>query len=326
MQSSSIRRFFSPAKRIFPALFIMAVTLSCSFAAYADEKSGNSGRSENTRYWHAHPYVTTPPPVNHVSPVYSIDAGSLARISIMVEGERAPIYYHRGTYYAQGREGAKYSLLIVNRYGGRIKAVCSVDGLDIIDGRSANSFDRSGYVIGSYSSANIRGWRISDGEVATFRFGPISESYAMKMDRPSDIGIMKFGFFRERVYDDYIAYPSYDGRKFVEERRMNQGSSARPAHSPNASESKERSDSTFSAAPSIGTEFGENRRSSVRRTEFVENTRDPEEIVSLRYATYDDLVRMGVFGGDYEINRRDVEQREKRGSDYYCPPPTDWRK
>lgn len=334
MKYSMIRLF----SRVFLAISIaafLAVSFSPSpHASAADDKSDGESR-HGVRHWPSRPYAP-PPPERETRPQYSIDAGTIARVSVLIDGDRAPIYRYQGVYYVEGREGAKYSLLLNNRTGGRIKAVCAVDGLDIIDGRTASaSYDRAGYVISPYSSSNVRGWRVSDSEVATFRFAPVSESYAMKTDRPSGIGTMSFAFFRERVYDDIIESQYYDHRKLEGSTGSPfdsagyphaAGRAGRPAASPsapNASESKERSDSyrPGSPSPSIGTEFGESRYSGVRRTDFAERTGWPEEIVSLRYATHDDLARMGVFYDDYVIQK--TYPVDDRRNPEYCRPPDD---
>jgi len=305
---------------------LFAAALLMTAAAYASEKSrGYGGRN-----------ISIVPPDGHGGKYY-IDAGSTARISVLIDGQRTRIYRKNGEYFIEGREGSNYSLLIVNRTGGRIKAVSSVDGLDAVDGSSRSGYDRTGYIINGYGHANIRGWRISDSEVASFCFGPISESYAMKMDKPSNVGVINFAFFREK--ERYAEPPIYIDRGMSEHEKRESyspaGKSAAPAASRNegAAERKVSSDrGYFEPSPkervnsqSIGTEFGENRYSSVARVDFEERTSYPEQIVNINYASHEDLVRRGVFdGGDIVII--DDEQIIHRESPQYSTPPSDWRK
>ncbi len=254
---------------------------------------------------------------------YYIDASGIARISILIDGSRAKIYRHGGEYFTEGREGFNYTLLITNLCGSRIKVSAAVDGLDVIDGRKA-SFTKPGYIINAYANANIKGWRISDDEVASFKFGPISESYAMKMDRPSEIGKMSFGFFRERqpvVYIDDLDYPVYKDRQEGGGGGRSASSSeykkAAPASSKFESESSQ----------SIGTEFGDRRQSRISHTDFDAETRYPHAIIKINYASYEDLVRRGVIPGKDIIIQDEPQTRNKYEKDgVYSRPPEDWRK
>ncbi|HNY12578.1 MAG TPA: hypothetical protein PKK26_13395 [Candidatus Wallbacteria bacterium] len=289
---------------------LLMSTFLIAEAAYAHEKNREYDRRN----------ISIVPPDNY-SDKYFIDAGNIARVSILIDGQRTRIYCKNGEYFIEGREGRHYSLLIVSRTDGRIKVVSSVDGLDVVDGSSRKGYDRMGHIINGYGSANIRGWRISDNEVASFCFGPISESYAMKMDRPSNIGVINFAFFREK--EEYVEPPIYIDRGMSEyEKRENSGGAER----------KVLSDTGYSSSPkervpsqSIGTEFGESRYSSVKRVDFEERTSYPEHVININYASHEDLVKRGVFGGGDIIIIND-EHFIHRDSHQYSTPPSDWRK
>ena len=302
-------------------LFMSAFLMTA--AAYASEKSREYDRRN----------ISIVPPDGYGGRYY-VDAGSTARISILINGQRARIYRKHGEYFVEGREGCNYSLLVVNRTGGRIKTISSVDGLDVVDGSSRSGYDRTGYIINGYGHANIRGWRISDSEVASFCFGPISESYAMKMDKPSNIGVINFAFFREKEH--YAEPPIYIDRGMSEYEKKEGASGARKAGAPPAShnegsaERKVSSDAGYSpkervSTQSIGTEFGENRYSSVARVDFEERTSYPEQLVNINYASHEDLVRRGIFN-DGDIVIIDDEPFIHRESPQYSTPPSDWRK
>ena len=258
---------------------------------------------------------------------YYINASNIARVTVLIDGTRAKIYSHGGEYFIEGRMGRNYTLLITSRVNSRIKVSAAVDGLDVIDGRRA-SYDKPGYIINPYSNVNIKGWRISDGEVASFKFGPISESYAMKMDSPSEIGVISFGFFMESRSDVYI-----EDYNYVKYRNEGGGVKADRAPAAGAAESKKAPVDSSSkvmaeSAQSIGTEFGDRRDSRVSHTAFDAETSYPQAVVKINYASYEDLVRRGIIGGGSDIIIQDdntpVRKYEKDG--LYSRPPEDWRK
>jgi hypothetical protein len=77
-----------------------------------------------------------------------------------------------------------------------VEAVATVDGLDVIDGRSG-SFAKRGYLIQPWGSVEIDGFRQSFDEVAAFRFGAVSESYAAKKGDDRNVGVVGVAFFAE---------------------------------------------------------------------------------------------------------------------------------
>jgi len=280
--------------------------------AYPSQYSGRDNRVEYSM-----------PPYDYSD--YYINASNIARVAVLIDGTRAKIYSHGGEYFIEGRMGRNYALLITNRMNRRIKVSAAVDGLDVIDGRRA-SYDKPGYIINPYSNVNIKGWRISDGEVASFKFGPIGESYAMKMDSPSEIGVMSFGFFAERRADIYVE--DYD---YIKYRNEGGGRAERSAAAGAAESKKAPADSSSKvmaeSAQSIGTEFGDRRDSRISHTTFEAETSYPQAVVKINYASYEDLVRRGIIGGgdiiiqDY---KPPVRKYEKDG--LYSRPPEDWRK
>ena len=91
-------------------------------------------------------------------------------INILVNGSRCKQYQHAGKTFIQANPGSEYVIEIKNSYWKRILAVGSVDGLNILTGKTASTGD-SGYIIGAYSAEKIKGFRFSDTEWAMFKFG-----------------------------------------------------------------------------------------------------------------------------------------------------------
>jgi hypothetical protein len=58
-------------------------------------------------------------------------------------GAGPPINYYRGEYWVAGQPGARYAIEIRNHDGGRMLAVTSVDGVNVLSGATA-AWDQSG--------------------------------------------------------------------------------------------------------------------------------------------------------------------------------------
>lgn len=98
--------------------------------------------------------------------------------------------------YAVGETGARYVIGVENNSNQRYEVVASVDGLDVIDGQEAD-FNKRGYVINPYTSFVIEGWRTSDDTVAAFRFSDMDDSYAERVGKGRNIGVVGVAFFHE---------------------------------------------------------------------------------------------------------------------------------
>jgi hypothetical protein len=102
-----------------------------------------------------------------------------------------------GKVYAVGRDGDRYVIHIDNRTDSRVEAVATVDGLDVIDGEEG-SFGKRGYVIAPFDSLDIEGFRESQGSVRAFRFGATNDSYASRVGKGRNVGVIGIAFFEER--------------------------------------------------------------------------------------------------------------------------------
>lgn len=91
-------------------------------------------------------------------------------INVLVNGSRCKQYEHNGRKYIEAKDGSEWYFQIQNNTPGRILAVCSVDGLNVLSGETAKP-DDTGYIIGAYHSQKIKGFRFSDDEWALFKFG-----------------------------------------------------------------------------------------------------------------------------------------------------------
>ena len=137
---------------------------------------------------------------------------------VLVHGSSAKEYYHNGSYYIEGKEGSHFSIRMRNNSNHRVLFVPTVDGLSIMSGKEA-SFKSSGYIVGAYDSLTISGWRTSNDNVAEFFFSTSKQSYASKMDRAGNLGVIGCAVFKEKervqviektvIQKEYIPYPVY---------------------------------------------------------------------------------------------------------------------
>jgi hypothetical protein len=117
-------------------------------------------------------------------------------------GRPLPAFYAGGHTYAIGEAGQRYTIVVSNETGARIEAVASVDGLDVLDGKSAD-FGKRGYLVPAWGSVQIDGFRQSDDHVAAFRFGSVRDSYAARTGTDRNVGIIGVALFTQRGAPSY---------------------------------------------------------------------------------------------------------------------------
>jgi hypothetical protein len=123
--------------------------------------------------------------------------------------------------YVIGQAGERYSLVLVNHTNHRFEAVATVDGLDVVNGRSG-TFENRGYILMPYATLEIDGFRQSSESVAAFRFGRVSDSYAAQTGSARNVGVIGVAFFAEqggarderdlRLRDGADPFPGHDPR------------------------------------------------------------------------------------------------------------------
>ena len=142
-----------------------------------------------------------------LSPLAAV-AGQPAEVEIYdrTDGRVLPIYWYAGERHVAGEPGHEYEVRIRNRTEGRLLAVTSVDGVDVLSGRTA-SYHGGGYVLDPRGRLSVDGWRKSMDEVAAFYFTSLPDSYAARTGRPDNVGVIGVAVFREKAYyrDDAIA-------------------------------------------------------------------------------------------------------------------------
>ena len=114
-------------------------------------------------------------------------------------GQPLPAYHLANHILVVGSAGQNYAIAVENRTGQRFELVASVDGQDVVDGRSA-SLEKRGYVVDPYRRILIEGFRRDMSQVAAFRFGSVRNSYAARTSEFGDrnVGVIGVALFGER--------------------------------------------------------------------------------------------------------------------------------
>jgi hypothetical protein len=224
--------------------------------------------------------------------------GSLADVSIYDrnEGRELPVYYKNGKYYVAGKPGNEYQITLRSQSGRDVLGVVSVDGVNVVSGETATPY-QSGYMLTPWQQTDIKGWRKSTDRVARFYFTELPDSYAARTDRPDDVGVIGVAVFRSKQYDppsrDYDYRPYNKGGPFPEEsRRYGVPESKAQSQSAPSYEGNRRSPQPDD---SLGTGHGREERSKVRQVEFERESSRPNEVITIYYDSYRNLVAAGVI-------------------------------
>lgn len=236
-------------------------------------------------------------------------AGRLADVQIIDRdtGSVLPIYRSRGECWVAGRPGARYSIMIQNRRGERLLAVTAVDGINVISGETG-AWGQSGYVFSPGESYEIAGWRKSNAEIAAFNFTAAANSYAERTGRPANVGVIGVALFLERpvrvpryeAFDRRSAESGYAQNRIEGAAADSPARAASPSPSPAAGAPKAEevkpyaSLSNAAPAPKLGTGHGPRETSYVQDTTFDRLSSTPNEVIKIRYDSYENLVAMGV--------------------------------
>jgi hypothetical protein len=221
-------------------------------------------------------------------------------------GERLPVYDHGGKMYISGNPGDRYAVQVVNRTGGRLLTVISVDGVNVVSGDTA-SYEQTGYVLSPWQSYEITGWRKSQNEVAAFYFTSLPDSYAARTDRPQNVGAIGVAVFREWTRPQPVmpapsplenqsgapgATMKKESRPDLADRASDAPSSAT---SPSAPAAQEAVGLGRRLQDKLGTGHGERERSNVSFTQFRRASRQPDEILTIYYDRHENLVARGII-------------------------------
>jgi hypothetical protein len=233
--------------------------------------------------------------------VHAHATGRLADVQVIDRetGSVLPTYRSHGEYWVAGRPGARYSIVIQNHRGERLLAVTAVDGVNVISGETG-AWGQSGYVFDPGERYEISGWRKSNTEIADFNFTSAGNSYAARTGRPANVGVIGVALFLERP-TPAPRIDSYDPRSRSSNSPKDEvaADAARAAPSPLASSQSEArlaqiKPQTAAPAEKLGTGHGAREYSYVQNTTFDSSSSAPNEVIKIRYDSYENLVALGV--------------------------------
>ncbi|MCC6533480.1 MAG: hypothetical protein IT531_13085 [Burkholderiales bacterium] len=228
-------------------------------------------------------------------------AGTLADLHVLSRstGQRLPVYAHGGKLYIAGQPGERYSVQVVNRSGRRILAVVSVDGINVVSGETAAP-DQTGYVFAPWQSYDIMGWRKNADEVAAFYFTALPDSYAARTGRPANVGVIGVAVFRE--WSPPRPRPHSQPRGTPEGAASEDRAEAHRAEAPAAADAAANEMRAQESVPGsarmpekLGTGHGERTRSAVTFTDFRRASEQPNEVITLYYDRYENLLARGII-------------------------------
>lgn len=112
-------------------------------------------------------------------------------------------YHSGGKRYVVGRKGSNYSIVVKNRCHSALEVVISVDGLDVMDGRSASTRKR-GYIIQPGKTLTVAGFRTSESAVAAFKFSSVANSYSnLRHGTTRNVGVIGMAVFTQKGVDPW---------------------------------------------------------------------------------------------------------------------------
>jgi hypothetical protein len=280
-----------------------------------------------------------------------------------LDGSPLPTFRQSGRSFVLGEPGVRYNVRVSNPTGERVEVVLTVDGRDAVSGQPGDYVSQRGYLIEPWGSLLVEGFRRSMDEVAAFRFTERGDSYSARRGTPENVGVVGVAVFPEKTrpktpiwrpqrrysHDSYDSYDSYDDRyspapSAAAESESGAGKRA-PAAAPRAEAPRaeaapragaaprdyrdyddaprRRKDSSGAGPSNIGTEYGEDRDSSVVEVAFERRSpTHPSALLTLRYDDYEGLEARGIDLSHLRYAYRyDGEPEAFPQSRFAQPPP-----
>ncbi len=236
----------------------------------------------------------------------ALAVGSVADVTIYdrAENRTLPVHYHAGRYYVVGKPGNEYQVNIRSNQPAEILTVISVDGVNAVSGETAN-WSQTGYVVSPYNSFGIKGWRKSLQRVAAFFFTELENSYAARTGRPDNVGVIGVAVFRRKPEPAVGIYRDSDRRRNAPAGEAQSSAKEESAQGTTADAAAPRASTGMPqpAEKSLGTGHGRSETSAVRYASFERASRTPDEVITIYYDSYRNLVAQGVIKDTPRIAR-----------------------
>jgi hypothetical protein len=135
-------------------------------------------------------------------------AGGLVEWGVSSSGSSLLRNYHgSGRRFVVGKDDDSYALVVKNLAKSRLEIVLSVDGLDVMDGKTA-SMKKRGYLVAPGATLKVKGWRMSSQSVASFKFSGVGGSYSnLRHGQTRNVGVIGLAVFTEKGVDPWTWMP-----------------------------------------------------------------------------------------------------------------------
>lgn len=240
----------------------------------------------------------------------AVAAPDLADLTVVDRDTGRPltVWRHHGRLFVAGEPGRRYSLRLTNHSAGRVEVVVSVDGVNIVNGETAN-VRQTGYLLFPYQTYDVTGWRKSTTEVAAFAFAPLPQSYAARTGRPGEVGVIGVAVYAEKPAPRPViqrAPPDdedqADDSAMAGHALLRSGPPAAPPPPPSVVATGGQ------PAPrpeeKLGTAHGAREWSPVQMVDFERATPYPVSVRQVEYDAWDNLVASGVIPARPEPRHR----------------------
>jgi pyruvate/2-oxoglutarate dehydrogenase complex dihydrolipoamide acyltransferase (E2) component len=227
-------------------------------------------------------------------PACAHGVGGLARLTVIdrTTNVELPVHWKDGRAYVAGQPGNEYQIRLRNVAGEDLLAVVSVDGVNVITGQTAQH-SQSGYILGSYRSMDVAGWRKDMQRTASFYFTTLPDSYAARTGRPDNVGVIGVALYKRKAPDPApFAEPERPAPFAKQESAAGTTSPAAPAV---RNDSRERAQKQAQADSPLGTGHGRQERNPTYWAEFERSSPYPVETITLYYDSTRNLVAQGVI-------------------------------
>lgn len=239
------------------------------------------------------------------APTPASAVGRIGNLDVVTrgDGQVLPVHPSAGRNWVVGAPGQEYSIRFCNSTPGRVLAVMSVDGVNVISGDTASPA-QSGYVLNGYECTDINGWRKSMSRTAAFYFTELPDAYATRTGRPENVGVIGVAVFRERAPATTWRLPA---DRLANEARRDRPAAGQDAAAESPARARQEAAGVLEAdakrsaaplaapAPKLGTGHGRSEDSYAERVRFERESATPNETIAIHYDRRENLVAMGIL-------------------------------
>jgi len=251
-------------------------------------------------------------------------------VEVLVSGRPLEVFHARGRRYVEALEGEEYVVRVRNPLPVRVAVALAVDGLNTIDARRTSSWQASKWVIQPYGTIHVSGWQMSSNRARHFYFTTERDSYAARLGRASDLGVITAVFYREQSGGVVTPAPRQEDSRVEPLGRPRDGEKQQQGQGERGMEYGKGRSSGAMRAPAprpddehAATGIGRSVQHDVTWIDMRLDQRPAAE-VSIRYEYRDALLRLGILPRPHPYNDDPLRRRERsRGFEdsRYSPEP-----